>query len=339
MCLKKPSDDSRLALADDSERFRKAMIDLFTGRRSGHVGRYVFSGAKGPNDIVRGNEHWGSFIRHSKSYYPYLDIVKIINESAGEIGSIIADSEIFVDLGGGSIESFEQKILPIVSRSKPREFITVDLYNEFLRATDKSAMLTSIPLKISTFKCNIFEQLPALGSKATLCLLGITLGNIIADPSEKSIESALAQTFKHFSLWLQKTGGYFIFDYDTNTDGRSLEASYSNPHYHSLELTILDRALRDLQTSGLHPQQFEHVPLWKPKLRLLAQNLRAKRDLSFNIEGYDIRLPEGTLLHTGNSFKYSDEAIHKATKAAQMRKLAVFSTDKSTMRLAVYSAA
>lgn len=337
MSSKKFTKSHALTLPEDKANFRKSVLDLFTGKHSGHLGRYVFSSPLHAQDRVRGNEHWSRFINNSTGYYPNHDIIQILTSSAGQIGRIIADSNVFVDLGSGATESFEKKILPILSQGKFSDFVNVDLCGEFPEAIAQKISRQGLSLKVSGFTCNIFEEIPVFTSKTTLCLLGITLGNIIAELTPAGIETALANALRHFASALKRTGGYFIFDYDTNIDGQSILSSYEDPHYHAMELTILDRVKRDLNTTSFDPQQFEHMTLWHPELCLLAQNLRAKCGMAFSIEGQEVRLPQGHLLHTGNSFKYSDETLYKAATAAGLQKRAIFHQPNSTMRLAIYS--
>lgn len=329
-----PRTENELDLA--AQEFYDGVIDLFLGQRAGHMGRYVFSSAKNANDCVCGDKHWTDFIHTSTAYYPYRHQIEIISRCAEQLGGITHDAPTYVDLGTGSLNSFEHKVLPILRAGQFNELIFVDLCHTFSKAATDRLGQEAFSLKTSTFLGNFFTTLPALSQKAVINLFGITLGNIVVNLPHETPEQVLTRTLQHFANPLRKHGGYFIFDYDTNEDESSMHASYDHPSYHAMELTIAERVKRDLPTIGFNPNEFEHITVWYPQWKLLAQELRAKSDLSFMIGPYRINTLRGQSYRTGSSFKYSDEVIEQSAKQAGFNKIAIFSLPGSTMRVAVY---
>ncbi len=330
---------SKLTQELDAEtlEFYEGVVDMFLGLRSGHLGRYCFSSPRATNDLVRGDEHWTQFIRTSPAYYPYRHEISIIRHAAPHIGRLTQDAKSFIDLGTGSLNSFEQKILPLLRAGKFEELIFVDLCASFSRIAAQRLESELLSIQTHTFLGNFFERLPEVPCKAVINLFGITLGNIIVDLARETPEQALTRTMKHFAVPLQKFGGYFIFDYDTNEDEGSIHASYNHPSYHAMEMTILERVMRDLPTVGFDPNDFEHVTVWYPEWELLAQEVRTKRAIDFRVGDYDISLPEGKSFRTGSSFKYQDDVIKRAAYQAGFEPLQIFTMPGSTMRVAVYT--
>ena len=321
----------------ETEEFYDNTIDLFMGLREGHMGRYCFSSAKFPNDPVCGDKHWTNFIKTNTGYYPYHDQVEIISQFSQSIGSIVADAGIFVDLGTGSLNSFEKKILPIIRTAKFSEIKFVDLCKTFSKQATSRLQEERLLIKTSSFIGNFFINLPTLSGKAVINLFGITLGNIAVDIPFESPDQVLARTMKHFAAPLSEYGGYFIFDYDSNMDEKTIHASYEHPSYHAMEMTILERMKRDLPTRDFYPDNFEHVTAWHPQWGLLAQELRAKVDIRFSVGPYKIDIPRGKTYRTGNSFKYTDETVEAAAVNAGFKRAALFSLPNTTMRVAVFA--
>jgi uncharacterized SAM-dependent methyltransferase len=320
----------------ETQEFSDGIVDMFLGIRAGHLGRYCFSSAYDEKDSVRGDEHWTKFIGSSQSYYPYRHELEIIREASQQIGQLVADADTFVDLGTGSLGSFEGKVLPILRNGNFRKLIFVDLCTAFADLAADRLKQESLHIGTSAFIANFFNQLPVLSSKSVINLFGITLGNFIVDLPRETPEQGLERAMRHFAAPLAKHGGYFVFDYDTNEDERSIHACYDHPSYHAMEMTILERVKRDLPTQGFEPSDFEHVTVWYPQWNLLAQELRAKRAVRFRLGPHMIALAEGTSFRTGSSFKYSDSLIEAAASKAGLVKMQVDSLPGSTMRVAVY---
>ncbi len=320
----------------ETEEFYDGIVDMFTGLREGHLGRYCFSSARDKNDQVRGDEHWTNFIKTSTTYYPYHDQIEIIRNSASQIGNLTSDATSWVDLGTGSLNSFERKVLPIIQSGSFKEIIFVDLCTTFSKIATARLQQENMPIQTKTFIANFFNKLPRLDSKAVINLFGITLGNIIVDLPRETPQQVLTATMKHFAAPLAKNGGYFIFDYDTNEDEGSIHSTYDHPSYHAMEMAILERVKRDLPTLDFYPEDFEHVTAWYPQWNLLAQELGAKVDMRFSLGPHRVDLPQGKSFRTGSSFKYSDDAIETAANSAGFKKLKLFTLPDSTMRVAVY---
>jgi len=327
------------ALDAETEEFYDGIVDLFTGYRAGHLGRYCFSSARNAADKVRGDEHWTQFIKTTNNYYPYHHQIEIIRDAADQIGKAISDASTWVDLGTGSLNSFERKVLPIIRSGKFNEIVFVDLCTTFSKIASSKLEQENLQIESKTFIGNFFEKLPLLTNKAVINLFGITLGNIIVDLPQETPEEILAQTMRHFAAPLLEHGGYFVFDYDTNTNEGSMHSSYDHPSYHAMEMSILERAKRDLPSINFDPENFEHITTWHPQWGLLAQELRAKIDMQFTIGPYKIDLSKGQSFRTGSSFKYSDEAIECAANKAGFKKLNLFTLPESTMRVAIYKIA
>lgn len=324
-------------LDQETQEFFENIIDLFSHLQEGHVGRYCFSSPQFPNDDVRGNEHWSAFIASAPDYYMYHEESTLIQARAMDLGSAISDAVEFIDLGTGSISSFEKKVLPIVRWAKPEKFIFVDACRDFAEQGNERLLLEDPNLQTDVFIGNFWEVLPTPARKAVISLQGATLANMIVNLNTETMEDGLVRTLKHFSTPLKNVGGYFMFTYDTNHDPEPIFKGYEHPSYHAMEMTILRRIKRDLETDNFNPDDFEHVVQWHPEWHLSAHAVQAKRDMSFRIGPYPFSVKKGEAFRTGSSFKFTDEIVARSAKAAGYSSLKIFEAPHSTMKVAIAS--
>jgi len=76
--------------------------DWFTGRRAGHMSKWLYSSPEFEGDKVNGANMWANVVRGSKlgsSYYVYRDEYKAIADSIKKISSLIDAPCTIVDLG------------------------------------------------------------------------------------------------------------------------------------------------------------------------------------------------------------------------------------------------
>ena len=327
--------EERPQLNQETQEFFDNIVSLFFHVREGHVGRYCFSAPLFDGDDVRGNDHWSDFIASAPNYYMYHDEAALIGEHAEEIGKTISDASEFIDLGTGSITSFEKKVIPIVRSARPLKFIFVDACRDFAEHGNTRLKQEKFPIKTEVFIGNFWESLPTPTNKAAISLQGSTLGNMIVNLPSETMEEGLLRTFTHFAAPLKKHGGYFLFTYDTNHDPNPIALGYEHPSYHAMEMTILRRVKRDLPNEGFDPDAFEHVVLWYPDWHLSAHAVRAKQDISFKLGQYRVDVKKGEFFRTGSSFKFTDQIVSDLSQEAGFSSLQIFSNAKSPMHLAI----
>jgi uncharacterized SAM-dependent methyltransferase len=146
-------------LDQETQEFYDEIVESFLELRAGHIGRYCFSNPLYKDDRVRGDEHWTQFIHECKSYYPYRHQIEIIRQSARQIGEYIAEAGTFVDLGTGSLNSFEHKILPILKAGRFKKLTFVDLCTTFSKIATARLKQENLHIATNTFIVTVHRGL------------------------------------------------------------------------------------------------------------------------------------------------------------------------------------
>ncbi len=319
------------ALFDDA-------VDLFTGMRRGHVGRYSYSEPLFSGDPVRGNELWASFVRQHRAYYPYYDEVKLIKRCLPELVNLCDDTRHFVELGAGSIEAFNNKTLPLIKALGPESYTVADICEH--SAEEATERLNKILPRISVQQSigDFFQSLPYVRPHSLMFLVGCTIGNNVVDWRYENGFVGLVRALRHFAAAL-RCGGHLVFTYDSNHDEVSLHRAYTHHYLDEMELVFLRCLERDLPSVKLNIQDFRHRVGWYPTKHLLAQEVEVIRDTTILLGGYTFHLQAGQKLHNENCFKYTDDMVMQAATAAGFVVTKLFSQAESPMRLAVLRSA
>lgn len=314
--------------------FLSDVLCFFAGSRSGHVDQYGYSSSHYPNDPVRGWQLWDEFLKQNESYYPFHDEPGLIAEHIDEITGLCFGATQFVELGVGSVAAFEQKTLPLLRSMKPIKYVAADVNHDY--AEDVVGLLHAKEPTISAhFQIvNFYETMPALETRSLLFLVGTTISNIQADLRYITPRQALIKALTNFAKALPQ-GSHFVFTFDANDNVESIMKAYRHKKLEDLNVNFIELIRRDLPTEGLHAEDFEHFMDWDNEAKLLTQEIRPVRDITFSVAGHTFSLKKHTRLHASNCFKFSEEAMRDAAQKAGFSDIRFHRNAASPMRLAI----
>ncbi len=110
--------------------FKQDVIDLFSGKRGGHVEHWLYS------DTLRkeysGSQLWQEFLKASNDYYVLGNEIDLIAKVAPSLTASLPLVDAVVDFGVGDGQALQKKVLPIVDSLKTvQSYIGVDLSAAF----------------------------------------------------------------------------------------------------------------------------------------------------------------------------------------------------------------
>ncbi|MGE0109163.1 MAG: L-histidine N(alpha)-methyltransferase [Bdellovibrionales bacterium] len=310
------------------------VLCFFAGAQSGQVDMHCYSEPKHKDDLVCGGGLWERFVNAHEAYYLFCDDPVLIQQNTPLLAELCGNARLFVDLGPGSLEAFEKKTLPILQAVVPVRYEALDLNEHFLRDV-VSCLHKRYPFTKACYRvANFFEEMLPLEENSLIFLSGSTISNIKADLRFETATINLTKALAHFGDALIE-GGYFVFTYDSNQDEDSIRRSYDHPAMAAHNTNFIQLVRRELPTEGLCEEDFMHVTEWVPENHLLKQLLVLKRDVSFGVAGHRFDLEAGTKLHVTNCFKFTDDLIRDAARAAGFTKTHICTLENSPMRMAI----
>lgn len=314
------------------------VCDLFSGRRAGHMGKWMYSYPLNQDDPVRGVELWAKVIADAKNgspYYVFNDERALIQKAAPIIASYLKKDCSLIDLGPGSVDAFSGKIAPIIDASPfVKEYVGVDISTSILESTGAHAAEKNPGLSIKNFHADFFDtpfQYPTSEPSELAVLFGLTLFNLCVDPRVEKLPELLLRSYlnklkRHF----RTENGLLVITQDTNQDPESLAHAYeTNRDYQS---TLLYRISRDLPVWGEYdPKEFELMMDFYPETNAYAMSFRAKKKMRFSIGQEAFEVGEGDQFYFHNCFKFNAEQFMSIVDESEFQHLEMLTDGKKSV--------
>lgn len=320
-------------------RFLIDTINLFSGDRSGHMARYAFTRAQTPQDKARGAEYWEKFIDTAPNYYLYREERNLIQASAKKIAASLPDEVSFIELGPGENHAVREKTLAFLrafnraatatpsGKRQILEYKALDIAPSFAcdaaRSVTGSLNIPSHPVVSDFTEDNL--TIPTQGCPVML-VFGGTLFNASSVKGYKP-EYAL-QSYLDNIRDIVGPEGYVVITQDINTDEKSLMKAYRHKMCEKAALSIMHRMERDLDTTNLNGDDFQHRIKWDPARSLLTLNAVSKVDKQIMIGGVPFTLRKNDTYPLVNAFKYSIGHFEKVAEDAGFEMIDTVRTGK-----------
>jgi dimethylhistidine N-methyltransferase len=236
-------------------------------------------------------------------YYPTRTEKWIMNAYRREIADAVAHCDVLIDLGAGNCAKGSQLFTSI----KPKQYRALDISKEYLEAAvaDLQKQFPQIEMSAHAIDLSLpltFPELQAL--RKVFFYPGSSIGNF--DPEKAD------QFFINLAQECYGNGGLLI-GVDLVKDTQTLNLAYNDPLgvTAAFNLNALLNVNR-LIGSNFKLQDWEHYAFYNTSQSRIEMHLRARSDVQVTLPGngsqdHIISFGAGDLIHTENSYKYTQE--------------------------------
>ena len=238
-----------------------------------------------------------------EEYYPTRTEKWIMDTYRCEIADAVAHCDVLVDLGAGNCVKGSQ----LFDRIEPKQYRALDISKAYLEAAVADLQKQFPQIQMSAYAIDLslplaFPELQAL--RKVFFYPGSSIGNF--DPKKAD------QFFMNLAHECYGNGGLLI-GVDLVKDTQTLNLAYNDPLgvTAAFNLNALLNVNR-LIGSNFELQDWEHYAFYNASQSRIEMHLRARSDVQVTLpsngsQDHIISFSKGDLIHTENSYKYTQE--------------------------------
>ena len=244
--------------------------------------------------------------------YPTRTEQWIMDTYPAAIAEAVGDCELLLDLGAGNCA----KASRLFNSIKPKQYRALDISKEYLEAAvaDLQKKFPQITMRAEAIDLSLPLAFPEIAEGRKIFFFpGSSIGNY--DPEKAD------QFFTNIAHECHGNGGLLI-GVDLVKDRETLNAAYNDllGVTAAFNLNILLNVNRII-ASNFNLQDWEHVAFFNEALSRIEMHLRARSDVkvslpSYGAKGHAIQFKAGELIHTENSYKYTQEDFTEKLRRA-----------------------
>ena len=273
--------------------------------------------------------HLFEAITFLEEYYPTRTEKHIMMQYGEAIALTIGKCDVLLDLGAGNCE----KGSALFNSLKPKEYRALDISKEFLEQAIASLQKEFPHIQMQAQACDLQEEMEFLdlvGRKKTFFYPGSSIGNF--DPD------AALELFKNIVKVCQGDGGLLI-GVDLVKDLEILSRAYNDDlgitaAFNKNMLLHLNR----LAKTDFNLAHWEHYAIFNEQLARIEMYLRSTHNQAVTWPSGEKGFESGALIHTENSYKYTQEKFESLLKSAGFKDVHSW-TDPNHYFLVAYAAA
>jgi dimethylhistidine N-methyltransferase len=238
-----------------------------------------------------------------KEYYPTRTEKWIMDTYQHEIADAVGHCDALLDLGAGNCAKASRLFNPL----KPKQYRALDISKEYLEAAvaDLQKQFPHIEMSAHAIDLSLPLAFPDIEElRKVFFYPGSSIGNF--DPEK------VDQFFVNLASECHGNGGLLI-GIDLVKDIQTLNLAYNDPLgvTAAFNLNTLLNVNR-LIGSNFELQDWEHYAFFNTSLSRIEMHLRAKANVQVTLPGLSgkdhlISFSAGDLIHTENSYKYTQE--------------------------------
>jgi dimethylhistidine N-methyltransferase len=238
-----------------------------------------------------------------KEYYPTRTEKWIMDTYQYEIADAVGHCDVLLDLGAGNCAKASRLFNPL----KPKQYRALDISKEYLEAAvaDLQKQFPQIDMSAHAIDLSLPLAFPDIQElRKVFFYPGSSIGNF--DPEK------VDQFFVNLASECHGNGGLLI-GIDLVKDIQTLNLAYNDPLgvTAAFNLNTLLNVNR-LIGSNFELQDWEHYAFFNTSLSRIEMHLRAKANVQVTLPGLSgkdhlISFSAGDLIHTENSYKYTQE--------------------------------
>jgi dimethylhistidine N-methyltransferase len=250
-------------------------------------------------------------------YYPTRTEAALLRTHVGEMAELAGSGAEIVEFGAGSL----QKVRTLLDAfDDPAAYFPIDISGEHLIAAAGRLSADYPSLDVHPVVADYTHRLmlPArsgLAGRKIGFFPGSTIGNFMPDEALAFLRRA-AQVLR---------GGAMVLGVDLVKSPGLLHAAYNDADGITAQfnLNLLARANRELGTK-LDLTKFEHYAFYNAPHQRIEMHLVNLKTQMVNLDGEEVRWPEGQSLHTEYSHKFTVEGLRRLAVEAGFEPKAVW---------------
>ncbi|MBW8309728.1 MAG: L-histidine N(alpha)-methyltransferase [Candidatus Paracaedibacteraceae bacterium] len=299
-------------------------IDLFSYKRKGHMGKYIYRYRPAIYDEILKQE----------AYYPFKMESDLLIQTSHNICKNFENVRHVLELGPGSQTPILSKTVPFLKALKSHvgsfTYTAVDSTLEYAEhaCTLLSQQFDDIKtqsLEIDFLHSNAFETAKN-GAQPNDNKLMICFGQpIFANNNDKDIEILL----KNIGICLNKDD-YFLFGIDNNHNEALLKRAYNTKLTHELLLNSMYYLKSKLNLKDFNPEAFNLICKWNSKEKKVELSLKATVKHIIKIREQELLIDKGQEFNILNSRRPLIETIRKFLAKENLIIKNVISSDTDT---------
>jgi len=240
-----------------------------------------------------------------EEYYPTRTEQWIMDTYHGAIADAVGPCEVLLDLGAGNCA----KASRLFDSIKPKQYRALDISKEYLETAlaDLQKQFPDITMSAQAIDLSLPLAFPDIAELRKIFFFpGSSIGNY--DPEKAD------QFFTNIAHECHENGGLLI-GVDLVKDLETLHLAYNDPLgvTSSFNLNILLNVNR-ISGSNFNLRDWEHCAFFNESQSRIEMHLRARANVEVNLPGgnardHVIRFKAGDLIHTENSYKYTQDGF------------------------------
>jgi dimethylhistidine N-methyltransferase len=228
-------------------------------------------------------------------YYQTRTELKILQDHAYEIATLIGDDAELIEFGAGALKKV--RIILDAARRMPA-YVPVDISGDYLRAVTCALELDYPDLMIDPVVGDFTQALalPSIGARRVGFFPGSTIGNFRREDAVKLL-SGWAEMLR---------GGGLLIGVDLVKDPALLHAAYNDAAGVTAQFNknLLARANRELG-ANFDLDAFAHYACYNPMAQRIEMYLMSLERQRVRLDGRTFAFEEGESVHTEDSHKYT----------------------------------
>jgi len=247
-----------------------------------------------------------------EEYYPTRTEQSIMDTYRSAIAEAVGDCDVLLDLGAGNCA----KASKLFNSIQPKQYRALDISKEYLEAAvaDLQKQFPQIGMRAQAIDLSLPLAFPDISNLRKIFFFpGSSIGNY--DPEKAD------HFFTNIAQECHGNGGLLI-GVDLVKDLETLHLAYNDPLgvTASFNLNILLHVNR-IMGSNFNLQDWEHYAFFNASQSRIEMHLRARSDVAVRLPSdgtkeHVIQFKAGDLIHTENSYKYTEDGFTEKLRRA-----------------------
>lgn len=291
----------------------KDYLDLFSGAKSGHLTKYVYSNTQ---------KDWFSELTKNANYYLCKAERDLISQISVDLKSKGIES--LYEIGPGGQESCLNKTIPFSRLLGVKRYVAIDINEEYANSTAQF-IHEQMNIETSSLIADAWQSLDLQDHKQkAIGLLGGTIGNL--DDSELDI--------LFYNLRSNMTSkDIFFVTADSNKEEYTLNNAYNNLCVRGLASNIMKHFKAEYSVDNFDPESFEMLYEWDVSDNTVKVSLVSTCDQQFCVADHNIHIKKGGKFHVISSRKYSSKDILNMVKPRGFEIEGIFGAPNNSLQM------